>query len=390
MKLFKRKFSKNKKAEEISPREKPDISSVEQTSVAGRAPRAVRQLYKGAKQLYSENLEYNLRLLRHRLPDPNLVTEEFIIGSRSQTKVAMAYLQDVANTGIAAEIKDRLSRIKAEIIPDSSYIERNIQDSTWSPFPQVEIITNVNVTLTALTQGRIAIFTDNCPDILIAPTTFFDILDTPEDAYRRWFVASTFFRIARFLCFIIATLLPSFYIALTAFNPELIPSALTFTITAAREGTPFPIYLEAFILMGVAEVVRMVMLRMPNTTGQSISIFAGITLVLTGLITNIISGPIIIIVGLAIISSFTIPGFDLRSTIRILQFFTMLMATLFGLFGVAVSLFYIFVHLSTLKSFGIPYMAPLSPTELSGWGHTIFRKSSVEMPQDETYKPQKK
>ena len=353
-------------------------------------PRAEQQLYRGSKQLYSESIEENLQSLFQRLPDPNLVTEEFIIGSRSKTKVVIAYLQDVANTGIVDEIKDRLNKIKAEVILDTSYVERNIQDSILSPFPQVEIVSKVNITLTALTQGRVAIFVDCCPEIIIAPTTFFDLLDTPEDAYRRWFVASSFFRIARFISFIIATLLPSFYIALTSFNPELIPSMLTLIITAAREGTPFPIYLEAFILMGVAEIVRMVMIRMPNTTGLAISIFAGITLVLTGLVTNIISGPIIIIVGLTIIASFTIPGFDLRSSIRILQFFTMLMATLFGLFGLAVSFFYILVHLSTLKTFGIPYMAPLGPIELSGWGHTIFRKTSVDMPQDETYKPQKK
>jgi len=382
------KFFKWKKEKSGNSAKRSRTASI--NPVVDVTPRAEQQLYRGSKQLYSENIEENLQSLFQRLPDPNLVTEKFIIGSRSKTKVVIAYLQDVANPGIINEIKDRIKQIKAEIIPDTSYIERNIQDSIWSPFPQVEIVSKIDITLTALTQGRAAIFVDCCPDIILAPTTFFDLLDTPEDAYRRWFFASSFFRIARFISFIIAALLPSFYIALTSFNPEMIPSMLTITITASREGTPFPIYLEAFILMGVAEVVRMVMIRMPNTTGQSISIFAGITLVLTGLVTNIISGPIIIIVGLTIIASFTIPGFDLRSSIRILQFFTMLMATLFGLFGLAVSFFYILVHLSTLKSFGIPYMAPLGPLELSGWSHTILRKTSVDMPQDETYKPQKK
>jgi len=382
------KFFKWKKEKDENSATGSKIAST--NPVVDVTPRAEQQLYRGSKQLYSENIEENLQSLFQRLPDPNLVTEEFIIGSRSKTKVVIAYLQDVANTGIVAEIKNRLKGIKAEIIPDTSYIERNIQDSIWSPFPQVEIVSKVDLTLTALTQGRVAIFVDGCPNIIIAPTTLFDLLDTPEDAYRRWFVASSFFRIARFISFIIATLLPSFYIALTSFNPELIPSALTITLTAARENTPFPIYIEAFILMGIAEVVRMVMLRMPNTTGQSISIFAGVTLVLTGLVTNIISGPITIIVGLTIIASFTIPGFDLRSSIRIIQFFTMLMATIFGLFGLAVSVFYILIHLSTLKSFGIPYMSPLGPIELSGWGHTILRKTSVDMPQDETYKPKKK
>lgn len=377
---------KNEKQESVIPPSDQD----HENPLVDITPRIDNQLYRGSKQLFSENIKENLEALHHRLPDPNLTTEEFIIGTRSQTKVVVVYLKDVANPDIVAELKDRLNKIKAEVITDSSYIERNIQDSIWSPFPQAEIIYKVDITLTALTQGRVAIFIDSCPEILVVPSTFFDILDTPEDAYRRWFVASSFYRIARFICFLIATLLPSFYIALTSFNLELVPTHLAINISSAKEGTPFPIYLETFLLMGLAELVRMVILRMPNTTGQAISIFSGTTLVLTSLFTNIISGPVIIIGGISIIASFAIPSFDMRSSIRIIQFFTMIMATLFGLFGLAISVFYILIHLSTLKSFGIPYMAPLGPMEPSGWGHTILRRPSKNMPQDETYKPQKK
>ncbi|MFZ5946058.1 MAG: spore germination protein [Bacillota bacterium] len=357
--------------------------------VTNTVPRANNQLYRSSKQLYMEDINYNLQMLRKRLPDTNLTFEYFTIGSRSNTKVVIAYLKDLANPGIVNEIKERLINIKAEIIPDSSYIERNIEDSNWSPFPQVEIISKVDITLSVLTQGRVAIFVDGCPSVIAVPVTFFDLMDTPDDAYRRWFFASSFFRIARYISFIIATLLPGFYIALTSFLPELIPTVLTFNIAASREGVPFPIYLEAFILMGIAELVRMVILRMPNIIGQVISLFAGITLVMTTLVANIIGAPIIIIVGITIIASFAVPSFDLRSSIRIIQFFIMVFSTIFGLFGLAIGFFYIAIHLATLKSFGIPYMAPFGPTELSGWGHTILRESPVKMAQDQTYKPQK-
>ena len=279
-------------------------------TVVDVTPRAENQLYKGSKQLYSESIEENLRCLFQRLPDPNLVTEEFILGSRSQTKVVIAYLKDIANPGIVDEVKDRLNKIRAEIIPDTSYIERNIQDSVWSPFPQAELVAKVDLTLVALSQGRIAIFVDYCPEIIIVPTTFFDILDTPEDAYRRWFVASSFFRIARFICFFIAALLPGFYIALTSFHPELIPTVLAVILTSTREGTPFRL-LRGLYPHGYSRI---------STNGYSAHAqyyrpchfyFLRVTLVLTGILGNIISGPILIVVGLTIIASFTIPGLDL-------------------------------------------------------------------------------
>lgn len=350
-------------------------------------PRFTRQIARGPKQLFSESIQHNTSLLYRRLPDPNLSTKDFVTGRRSQTKIALAYLTDVANPGLVAEIKDRITAISAEIVPDASYIERNIEDSHWSPFPQMEKTSRPDVVESAMVQGRAAVFVDGSPDVLLAPTTIFDLLDTPDDAYRRWFVASNFFRLARFIMLLIATFLPAFYIAMTSFNPELIPDTLAFLIASSREGVPFPVYLEAFIMMGVAEAVRMVMLRLPTATGQTIALFTGITLVLAGLSADIISAPVVIIVTLTILSSMAIPDFDLRSSIRMIQFITMLSATILGIFGLAFAFFYLSIHLVVLKSFGIPYLSPAAPFEPSGWGHTVLRKNSVEMPQDETYKP---
>lgn len=313
------------------------------------APRAAQQIASGSKSLFDENLEYNRLLISRRLPDPNLTFADFKLGTRSQRKVTMAYLNDLANPGIVAETVDRLRSVKAPTILDSSYVERNIQDSHLSPFPQMEKTNRPDVTESALVQGRIAIIVDGSPDVLLAPTTLFDLLDTPDDAYRRWFVASSFFRLVRMLMFMLATFLPAFYIALTSFNPELIPTRLSFLIASSGHGAPFPIYLETFVMMGVAEAVRMVMLRMPSAMGQTIALFTGLTLVGTGLLANLIGGPVIIIVTLTVLSSMAIPDFDLRSSVRMLQFLTMLITTILGLFGLAMAFFYIAIHLVTLN-----------------------------------------
>lgn len=366
---------------------KKNGSAKQSIPVVQTTPRAVQQVARGPKGLFNENIEFNLYLLTKRLPDPNLTFADFKLGTRSQRKVTIAYLKDLANPGIVSEVTARLRAVKAPVILDSSYVERNIQDSHWSPFPQLEKALRPDVVEAALVQGRTAVFVDGSPEVLLAPATLFDLLDTPDDAYRRWFVASSFFRLARLAMFGIATFLPAFYIALTSFNSELIPNKLAFLIASAREGTPFPIYLGAFIMMGVAEAVRMVMLRMPTAVGQTIALFTGLTLVGTGLYANLIGAPVVIIVTLTILSSMAVPDFDLRSSVRMLQFLTMLMATVLGIFGLTMAFFYISIHLVVLKSFGIPYLAPLAPMEPSGWGHTLLRENTVEMAQDETYKP---
>jgi len=352
-------------------------------------PQATERPLRGTKTQFSDNLEYNLSIFARRIPSNDLVCQRFSVGSLAKKEVVIIYLKNIANPDIVAEVRDRIMAIKAPSILEGSYVERNIEDSNMSPFPQIENTKKPDVAESALLQGRVAIVVSGSPDILMAPTTFFDLMDTPDDAYLRWPVAATFFRIARYISLVLAASLPGFYIALTSFNPELIPTKLLFQILADREETPFPIYFEAFFMMGIIEAVRMMMIRIPSQVGSTLAVVSGATLVIAGLYGNVI-GPIVVIVAtLTMIASFNIPDYQLRASIRLIQFFTMIMSAVFGIFGYAVAFFYIAINLSTLKSFGIPYMAPFAPMEASGWGHTILRENTEKMPQDETYKPLK-
>lgn len=363
-----------------------DESEVE-VSFVDVIPRDAQFPLRGPKKRFSDTVEVNLLLMRELLQSESLVFEQFMLGSKSKRKVVIAYLRDVAHPGIVAEVRDRLRAVRAESVIESVFIERSIENSNISPFPQLEVTPRPDVVETGLLQGRVAILADGNSEALLAPTTFFDLMDAPEDVYTRWFVAASFFRAAKYIMFILAASLPAFYIALTTFNPEFLPTRLAFIIARARGGAPFPIYLEAFIMMGIVEAVRIMMIRIPTQLGATIALFSGLALVIAGLFSNVVTPVVLMVVTLTIICSFGIPNFDLRSSIRIIQFFTMIMTTLLGVFGFAIAFFYISAHLVTLKSFGIPYMAPLAPLEPSGWVHTIARKSSEVMPQDETYKP---
>lgn len=368
---------------EVIPRDAPDL----QVSFVDVVPRDTQFPIRGPKRRFADSIEYNLLSLKELFQDDSLVFEQLIVGSRSKRKVVVAYLKDVAHPGIVAEVKDRLQAMRTESVIDSSFIERNIENSNISPFPQVEVTSRPDVVETGLMQGRVTILTDGNSEALLAPTTFFDLMDTPEDVYTRWFFAASFFRAARYIMFILAASLPAFYIALATFNPEFLPTRLAFIIARTRSGAPFPIYLEAFIMMGIVEAVRIMMIRIPTQLGASIALFSGLALIIGGLFANIVTPVVLMVVTLTIITSFGIPNFGLRTAIRLIQYFTMIMASLLGVFGFAIAFFYISAHLVTLKSFGIPYMAPLAPLEASGWVHTIARKSSEVMPQDETYKP---
>ncbi len=203
------------------------------------------QVLRGPKLRFVEDLQTNIELIKYLVPSKELVLETLSIGSSASITVALAYLKNVANPGIVNEVKNRVKSIKTRSLFDSSYIQRNIEDSALSPFPQVETTDRPDSTQSALWQGRVAIILDGSSDVLLAPCTFFELVDTPEDAYSRWFFAASFFKIARYIMLLFALCLPGFYIALLSFNPQLVPTQLLLLIVNSREGLPFPIYFEA-------------------------------------------------------------------------------------------------------------------------------------------------
>ncbi|MBC2728777.1 spore germination protein [Desulfosporosinus sp.] len=370
-----------------SKRSKPK-NNLEGFPIVSAITRDKDQLLRGSKLRFTEDAQYNLQILKDLVPTSELIAETILLGNLAPKEVLIVYIGNIANLSIVAEVKRRIKTIKAKTLYESSYIQRNIEDSTLSPFPQVEATERPDVAVSALFQGRIIIILDGSPNTLLAPCTFFDLMDTPDDAYTRWFITASFFRVARYVMLLLAGCLPGFYIALLSYNPEMLPTRILLLILNSREGTPFPIYFEVFLMMGIAEALRMMLLRVPSLLGSTVALFCGITLVISGIFSNIIGPGLVIVVTLTFLASFGIPDYDLRSSIRIIQFVTMIISSFLGLFGFALSFFLICIHLSTLKSFGIPYMAPLATLEIDAWGHTLLRGNSKEMPIDDTYKPQ--
>jgi hypothetical protein len=51
----------------------------------------------------------------------------------------------------------------------------------------------------------------------------------------------------------------------------------------------------------------------------------------------------------------------------------MLLSAVFGLYGIMLGIMILMLHLVQLRSFGVPYMAPWSPLNLSDFRDTLIR-----------------
>lgn len=108
------------------------------------------QVIRGPREGYVEKLENNLSLLRYRLQSTDFRIEISPLGTRTQSRVALCYIESIADTGIVAEAMRRISMIDTDGILDAGYIEQFIEDQPLSPFPQVQSTERPDKTVAAL------------------------------------------------------------------------------------------------------------------------------------------------------------------------------------------------------------------------------------------------
>lgn len=181
------------------------------------------------------------------------------------------YLSGVVNMKVVEAVKYRIKHMDVDSILESGYIEEYIEDAPFSPFGTVGYSEKPDVVAARILEGRTAIVVDGTPFVLTAPMLFIESFQTAEDYYMRPLYASIT-RILRFIAYFITVFGPSIYIALTAFHQELLPTTLLFTIANAREGTPFPVFIEAMIMIFAFEILREGGIRLPRPVGQAVSI----------------------------------------------------------------------------------------------------------------------
>ena len=312
---------------------------------------------RGPKEGFTEKIDMNISQLRRRIKDKSMKIENMTIGSITKTDVAIIYLDQIAKTEIIDEVRTRLSRIQVDGILESSYIEELIKDDPYSVFPTILNSEKPDSVVAGLLEGKVAILVDGTPFVLTAPAFFTDFLQVSEDYYHQFFVASMT-RIFRLISFFLTLCVPSTYIALTTFNHEMLPTALLISIAAQREGVPFPAFVETILMELTFETLREAGIRMPRAIGPAISIVGALVLGQAAVQAGIISAVIVIIVSVTAIASSAIPNYSMSNAIRILRFILMLLSATFGLYGIFVGLIILTLHLSKLKSIGVPYLSP--------------------------------
>lgn len=334
-------------------------------------PNAERSV-RGSQVAFSEGLKTNTSLIRVLMPDSDLVTEIIEVGKRAPLKCAIMYLHGVANPDLVAEVKRRISSISTDYVSDLGVLEQMIEDHPNIPFPQSLSTERPDRTVAHLAEGRIAILLQGTPFAHIVPINFFSFFHSIEDFSLKSF-AGSFMRILRMLGALISIVLPSAYLAINYFHQEALPTEIVLAIAGAREKVPFPALVEILMMEFSFEFIREAGLRVPGLLGSTIGIVGALILGQAAVTANIVSPIMVVIIAITGLASFTIPDYRLGIGLRLTRFVFLALGATFGLVGLAFGLLIGLVMLCSMKSFGVPYMAPIAPKTMRGGFDVVLR-----------------
>ncbi|TLS48318.1 spore germination protein [Paenibacillus antri] len=330
------------------------------------------QTIQGPREGFIEPLIFNLGLLRYRLPTPDLRIKIIRVGRITKSKVAVCYLEGIVNPDLVKEVTRRLQNIDIDGILDSGFLEQLIEDNHWSPFPQIQNTEKPDRAVGQMIEGRVVVLVDGSPFALICPTVFVQFYQSSED-YSSRFLQGSFSRLARVIALLFSLITPSLYVAIISFNPELIPTEFAIAVAGGRAGVPFPSVVEVLIMEISMEVLREATIRLPQQVGGALSI-VGVLVIGQAAVSAGFASPItVVVIALTTIGSFATPAYNAAFALRMLRFPLIFLSGMFGLYGIVVGLILIGNHALSLKSFGVPYLTPAVPGNMSGLKDLLIR-----------------
>ena len=334
-----------------------DVKGFKQRSV--EAPNN-EVIIKGSQEAFVENLRTNTSLLRRIINNENLIIENMVIGDISKTKLAICYMNNIANPKLVNEVKYRLNNLELDGIFSSGQLEQLIEDNDYYGIPSLISTERPDKSAIFLMQGRVVILMNGTPYATIAPAVLIDFLSSPEDSNLKVIFAN-FLKLLRLFAYFITLLAPAFFIAITGFHQELIPTELLLSILASRENVPFPIIFELLLMEISFELIRESSLRVPGPVGSTLGIVGALILGDAAVSAHIVSPILIIVVAITGLSSFAIPDFSFSFHLRVYRFLFIFLGYISGFLGIGLGLFLYISMLCSIKSFGVNFTAPFSP-----------------------------
>lgn len=313
---------------------------------------------RGSREGFVEVIRTNMSMIRRRIKSPTLVFELQPLGDRSNTDVCLCYISDKVSPELLANVKKRLKSVNLNTILESGYIQPYFEgDGGWF-FSECGTCERPDTFAAKLYEGRVGILVDGTPFALVVPHLFIECFQTLDDYTQKPFYAF-FIRLVRLCAYFITLFLPGAYVAIASYNPEMLPSALILNLAAAEQTAPFSLMVECLFIHFMYEILREAGIRLPRPIGHAIGVVGGLVIGDITVSAGLVGAPMVLVVALSGLCSFVVPTMYEKTVV--LRFLYIIAGGVFGLYGLLIMAGAVIIKMCSLNTYGIPYMAPISP-----------------------------
>ncbi len=331
---------------------------------------------RGPRDCFVENLDTNLALIRYRNKDTKLRIYQYKVGKRTQTNVALFYIEDIANSRTVSLMKQRIQSIDVDGIGESGELEVFLQNGKRNLFPQMGVVERSDMAQHLLNEGKVLVLVDGSGLALSAPKVFPEFFYSCDDRYDNMYFG-LFMRMTRFAAFLIALYASSLYVGVTSFHMDALPSRYVISLAEMRTKVPFPPFVGAIMLEFLVELLREALIRVPKQIGSAVGIVSAIVIGQAAISAGIFSPLLLILASASLLASFVMPDYTLINPIRILKIFVLFSTAFLGFYGLVLFSCVILVHLVSIESFGVPYLAPWAPFNRYDFIRTLIYNVSI-------------
>ncbi|MBC8535405.1 spore germination protein [Feifania hominis] len=330
------------------------------------------EILKGPREGFTETILPNCSLIRRKIQTHHLKFEFSRCGKSTETQVCLCYIDNIADPKLVERMRRKIDEYDLGSMLDSNYLAEVSHLGALSPFKTVATTERPDVVAAKLLEGRVAVLVDGTPVVITAPTLFIELFQTSEDYYVNYIYAS-FSRLLRLVGFFLCITVPALYVSMVTFSQEMLPTKLIVSISNARQGVPFPTVLEAFALLIIFDILKETGLRGTTGIGSALGIVGSLVLGQAAVEAKFISAPIVIVIAFSGVTSILVP--KLSGAILFCKYTILTATALLGIYGFSLALLAIFLHLFSLESFGVPYLAYSSVS-----AHRTLKDSPVRSP----------
>ncbi len=319
----------------------------------------VENTIKGPKDAFTETIRTNTSLIRRHLRTPDLRFTQSVAGEVTRTNVAAVWIQGITDPELVSRLETRLSRLNLQSLLTPADVEESVTGSRSTPFPLLQYTERTDKFVQGLLSGRVGLLVDGLPQGYLLPVDLGYLMTSPEDEGMD-FVSATAIRILRYGALLLSLLLPAAYVALASFHQQMIPLPLLRSIIESKESVPFSTAVEVMALLLSFELLQEAGIHLPQSVGQSVSIIGGIVVGTAAVEASLVSPAALIAVSLSGICGFALPNRDFAQALRLFRFGFTALGAFAGLFGVTTGFLALLLHLGSLTSLDVPYLAPFS------------------------------